>query len=241
MTGERRAIEWFVSFPGDLWVGGDQGAEVRAAFVREVLSLRTGARVLDAPCGDGRIAVHIARAGYRITGIDLTANLVRRARNRFRKEGLRGTFLVRDLRELDFDGEFDAVFNWGGSFGYFDEAANRDVVRCYARALKPGGRLLIDQPTREYLLRHFHPSRKHGRMSIRARWDATTERLETTYRFTHGGGCRRFPMSIRLYTPGQFRRLLAGAGLVTEAVYGSLDGSRYHRGWRRIYVVGRKK
>jgi hypothetical protein len=47
-------------------------------------------------------------------------------------------------------------------------------------------------------------------------------------------------MSIRLYTPAQFRRLFAQAGLQVETMYGDRQGREYHRGSRRIHVVGRK-
>ena len=47
-------------------------------------------------------------------------------------------------------------------------------------------------------------------------------------------------MTIRHYTPSQYRRLFEEAGLEVEAMYGDLDGSPYHRGAHRIYVVGRK-
>jgi hypothetical protein len=47
-------------------------------------------------------------------------------------------------------------------------------------------------------------------------------------------------MSIRHYTPSQYRRLFEQAGLQIEAFYGDLSGRPYHPGARRIYVVGRK-
>ena len=46
--------------------------------------------------------------------------------------------------------------------------------------------------------------------------------------------------SIRLYTPGQFRRLFSAAGLHVEKLFGDLDGSEYRPGSRRIFVVARK-
>ena len=111
MREDVKVPEWFLSFPEEFWGGGDKGAEVRAAFVKAALKLRKGSRVLDAPCGAGRIAVHVARAGCDLTGVDLTANFIRRCRRRFRRERLKGRFLVCDLRRLDFDNEFHGIFN----------------------------------------------------------------------------------------------------------------------------------
>ncbi len=232
--------DWVSSFPTGLWLPPEEGAQARAAFVRRALGLGKGSRVLDAPCGGGRIAIHLARAGCDVTGVDRGAAFIARARRRFRAEALAGQFVAGDLREMDFDSEFDAAINWGGSFGYFSDAENADVIRRYARALKPGGRLLIDQPNREYVLRHFHTRMSQGCMVMRCRWRPDVERVDTQWCVMRGGRERRSLSSIRLYTPGQFRGLLEAAGMKIEALYGDLDGGRFRRISRRIYVVGVK-
>jgi SAM-dependent methyltransferase len=48
-----------------------------------------------------------------------------------------------DMREPPFEGRFDALVNWFSSFGYFDDETNRRVLEGFARALRPGGVLLI--------------------------------------------------------------------------------------------------
>ena len=240
LSGERMtAPEWFDNYEDHFGLKGDETGEDEARFMVRALRLGRGRRVLDAPCGAGRIAVHLARAGCNVTGIDITACYLARARRRFRSEGLKGAFLRRDMRKLDCDAEFDAVLNWQGSFGYFSDAENLDVLRRFARAVRPGGRVLIDQPNREFILRHFRASGRRGDVRIVTRWDAHTQRAVSTWTRASGRGRRRWRMSIRLYTPAEFRRLFAQAGLRVEAIYGGLDGCEYHRGSRRIHIVGR--
>jgi len=233
--------EWFANFHESLWLRGDETGAEEAAAIKRLLRLRKGQSVLDAPCGAGRIALPLARAGCNVTGIDRMASFIARARRRFRKEGLKGRFLQCDMRELDFEGEFDAVINWGGSFGYFSDTEDLDVLRRFARALKPGGRLMMDGRNREWVLRHFQPQQCRGDVKITNKWNPTTQRAEIVWRLTVDGEPRSYDMGIRLYTPGQFRRLFANAGLEIEAMYGNLDGSEYSRGSRRIYVLGWKK
>ena len=60
-----------------------------------------------------------------------------------------------DLRSIEFENEFHAIYNWFNSFGYFSDGENAEVVRRFARALRPGGRLLIDHLNRERILRNF--------------------------------------------------------------------------------------
>ena len=189
--------------------------------------------------GAGRISACLARAGLSITGVDLTPSYIQRARNRFRREGLKAKFVVADLRKIDFTGQFDGALNWQGSFGFFSEEDNLEVVRRYARSLRRGGRLVIDQPSREWLLRHFRARGRNGDVEFTVRWRADIERTDTHFRNVKTK--ESWSMTIRHYTPTQYKHLFQKAGLKVEALYCDLRGRPFHRGARRIYVVGRKK
>ena len=231
--------DWFVHFPEDLWLKTDDTGAEEARFIMEVLRLKRGDLVLDAPCGAGRVAVHLARAGCQVTGIDLNAGFIARARRRLAGETLAADFRVLDMRAIDASGDFDAVYNWGGSFGYCTEEEDLDVLRRMACALKSGGRLLIDVPNRESLLRRFVPEARDGDRVNRRRWDASTQRIVSTWHVGDEEQQRAFA-SIRLYTPAQLRRLLDEVGLCWERAYGGHDGSLHTRASRRLIVVGRK-
>ncbi|MHB9108358.1 MAG: SAM-dependent methyltransferase [Armatimonadota bacterium] len=233
--------EWFETFEKCCWLKADETGEEDAPFILDALALKPGDRVLDAPCGAGRISVPLARAGCRMTGEDLQSEHIAQAERRFAAEGLAGEFVVGDLRTLDYDGVFDAVINWGGSFGYFSDAGNADVLARLARALKPGSRLLIEQRHREYTLRHFRSSRVGEIHSQQNCWNAETQRVEGTWTIHDPSSERQCFSTVRLYTPVQFRRLIAHAGLIWETAYGGLDGSPLTRGSRRMYVVARKQ
>ena len=231
----------FDTFGEDLWLRGARhmDSEAQAGLIRRLLRLRSGSRVLDAPCGRGRIAFHLARTGCLPTGVDLSARFVHSARACFRRHGLQGAFFVADLRNIDFQAAFHAVVNWFGSFGYFSEEENLDVLRRMARALKPGGRLLIEQINRERVLRKFMRRAKVGDLTVRNRWNPRTQRVEGLWT-TGEGRCKRTSRSsIRVYTPGQFTALFQSAGLRVEGAYGH-DGRPYTRGSRRLIMVARK-
>ena len=233
--------EWFEKFDEKLWLKPDDIGEDEAQFIKRVLHLRKGQSVLDAPCGAGRIAVHLAKAGCVVTGVDLKENFIRKARRRFRKESLNGKFCTLDLRKIDFKNEFHAVFNWFGSFGYFSEEENFDVLARYAKALRPGGRVLIDQPNRANLLRHFQGKFEQGDVTIHNYWDSQRQRIDGAWVVKSGGKKHKNPMLIRLYTPGQFRKLFDRVGLEIEALYGNWSGEPYRRGSKRLVIVGKKR
>jgi SAM-dependent methyltransferase len=67
-------------------------------------------RLLEAGCGSGRDAVFYAREGFEVTGSDISAQALHRARQRAATEGLQASFLVDDLVETQFPaGTFDAA------------------------------------------------------------------------------------------------------------------------------------
>ena len=231
-------MEWFAGYPKYYHLKPDNTGAEEAAFIRKILRLRKGQAVLDAPCGAGRISVHLARAGMNVTGVDLTPSYIQRARKRFKSEGYRGSFIVTDLREMDFAEQFHAAFNWQGSFGFFSEEDNLDVVGCYARSLRSGGRLLIDMPNREWLLRHFRANGRNGDIEFTACWRPAVERTDTHFRNVKTK--ESWSMTIRHYTPAQYKHLFQKAGLEVEAFCRDLSGRPFRHGARRIYVVGRK-
>src|SRR6185503_15297877 len=109
------------------------------------LRLKKGMRVLDAPCGAGRVAYHLAVRGISVVGVDLRPQFIERARARFSRSKLKGEFVAGDLRDIGFKGEFDGVYNWFSSFGYFTDRENAALLVRYSHALRRGGRLLIEQ------------------------------------------------------------------------------------------------
>jgi cyclopropane fatty-acyl-phospholipid synthase-like methyltransferase len=163
--------DWTIDFAEDFWLKPDDVGAEEAAFLIKALHLRPGQTVLDAPCGAGRIASHIAQIGCSMTGIDLRASFTNRAASRFREKKLIGRFLPMDLRKMEFSEEFDAAFSWSGSFGYFAEAENLDVLKRYVAALRKGGRVLVDQPNREAMLRHFLAFHDTGNCTIKNHWN----------------------------------------------------------------------
>ncbi|NQU45303.1 class I SAM-dependent methyltransferase, partial [bacterium] len=196
--------------------------------------------VLDAPCGAGRVAIHLARAGCRVTGVDLRPSFIDRAKTRFRHEKQSGRFFPLHLRDMDFTQEFQGIYSWHGSFGYFSDTENLDLLMRYALALRKGGRLLIDQVNREAVLRHFVATRQSGNLTIHNRWSPRTQRVESDWIVNRGGKPEHNKLSIRLYTRRQMEDVFETAGLRVESLFGSAAGEPYQRSSRRLIVVGRR-
>lgn len=98
--------------------------------------------ILDLACGKGRHAVYLNQKGYRVTGLDLSAQNIAYARQ-FENERLQ--FFEHDMRNVFQTGNFNFILNLFTSFGYFDnETENAVALNAAATALKHGGKLVID-------------------------------------------------------------------------------------------------
>jgi SAM-dependent methyltransferase len=122
-------------------------------MIERRLGLRPGATLLDVGCGLGLQVMELSARGYLGVGLDLSLPMLSRASEEAQMRALRVNFLHSDMREMSFDGAFDAVLCLGTSLGYFDDDTNRRIVERLHRALKPGGQLLLDLVNRDYVIR----------------------------------------------------------------------------------------
>lgn len=100
---------------------------------------RSAVKVLDLGCGTGTVSWYCAREGFTVFGIDGSATGVRRAQERFAREGLKGEFRVGDITELPYaDGSFDAVID-GFAMAANDRESHAAILKEVRRVLKPGG------------------------------------------------------------------------------------------------------
>lgn len=112
-------------------------------FVEHVCSLKPPARVLDLACGGGDQAKIFAERGYEVVGVDIAPSLIEYARHQFSDAGLKGTFLVGDMREITYENEFDACVILSGSFGFFGDIEDRKLLISIRKALKKDGKVFV--------------------------------------------------------------------------------------------------
>ncbi|MFN0248092.1 MAG: methyltransferase domain-containing protein [Kofleriaceae bacterium] len=129
-----------------------QATQSEAEFVIDAMGLSPGAQVLDVGCGYGRHAMELAARGFHVVGLDLSTPLLVRGGEEAQRRGLEINFVRGDMRELDFDAQFDGAYCLFSTFGYFDDETNKKTVSNIARALKPGGRVMIEILNRDYVI-----------------------------------------------------------------------------------------
>lgn len=135
---------------------------------------RCGGPVLDLGAGTGRLTVPLARAGYRVVGVESAAAMLDIARQRVEAAGVadRVELLQTDFRSFQLDRAFGLA--WCGYNGFLHLHERDDqlaALRCWRRHLRPGGVLVIDveNPSLERL------AALDGSLEFSARWeDAAT-------------------------------------------------------------------
>lgn len=202
-------------------------AKVDVERIVETLDLISGDKVLDAPCGHGRIANQLAERGLEVTGIDATPEFIEIAREDASQRDLDVDFRVGDLRALGTDGPFDAVVCWFTSFGYFEDSGNQDVFDEFARVLRPGGKLGIETIHHDGFVRRFTPSpfasttfRGEDVMIDTSVFDPVTGRIQTDRVVYRDGEVRKSRHQVRLPTIPEFEQWLGAAGFVDMKYFG---------------------
>lgn len=242
--------EWLQGFFQDPWLEvqrqlwSQEQTQAQADAILELLHPAPGAKILDAPCGEGRMSIELAARGYDLTGIDITEPLLQDARKKAAERGLRIRFEHGDMRQLPWQEEFDAVICWWGSFGFFDEEGNRAQAESAARALKSGGLYLIDTQILDSLLPIFqlHDWRRVGDILVleERRWDHERGRVEADWTLVSQGTERTIHSSIRVYTFHELCELLKSSGFSSCAGYDASRREPFAFGSRRLIMVATK-
>jgi SAM-dependent methyltransferase len=243
---------WYEGFFGEDYLAVAPRDPERTArevdFVFEHLGLEPQARVLDLACGHGRHAVELARRGIHVTGLDLSEPSLAQAREAAAAAGVELELVHGDMRDLPWEGEFDAVLNLFTAFGYFAEQADDERVLVQVeRALRPGGSFLLDVVSLYVLARDFRPRHweelEDGRTMLHARdYDQLTGRSAVTWTFVDPGGERsELRHSLRIYTLPELGGMLERAGLPIAATWGGFDGEPYGFETRRLIVHARRR
>ena len=223
-------------------------AEKEVAFAEKVLQLKAGACLLDLCCGQGRHGVLFARHGFQVTGLDLNQSYLELARQAAKADNVELQTVAADMRQIPFQSHFDAIVNMYSSFGYLEsEAEDLTVLASVARALKPGGRLLLDLLNREWAVANYIQKDWHsgtdGTLYVEHReLDLASSRMHVSFRIIESGGGRRDSIGhhIRLYTLTETARLLEHVDMGVTGVFGGFDGEPYAIDTRRMIILAQK-
>jgi SAM-dependent methyltransferase len=212
--------------------------------------------ILDLGCGTGGHSLLLAGRGYGVTGVDISAEMLKEARAKARRSRLDLSLRRGDIRKVRLGRSFDAVVSLFAVMGYQTE--DRDVRRALetaARHLRPGGLVVFDVWFGPAVL-HDPPGNRRKEVSsprgqivrdTRCRMDL--ERQVVEVRFTtslYRGHLRlehvREVHPMRFFFPREVSLLLEAAGLSLLRLFpfGKLRGKPDRETWNVTVVAGKK-
>lgn len=246
------SADWYAGFFEETWLDEvalhvpAERTERQVAFVLERLQDAPGRRLLDLACGHGRISLPLARAGWRVTGLDLSRRSLQLAREAAERDGLDVEWVHGDMREPP-PGPFDAAVSIWTAFGYFEEEAdNQRVLDAVAEVLAPGGLLLVDVVNLLNLARRFRDRswerNEAGTIFLQEHeYDVLTGRNRARWTFVRPGGeTSELVHSVRTYAPHELAAMFRRAGLELAGAWGDFEGAELSLDSWRLILLGRR-
>jgi ubiquinone/menaquinone biosynthesis C-methylase UbiE len=221
------------------WKNGQEHAKLLSSLFREK-GLKKG-RVIDIPCGIGRVSVPLAKLGYDVTGVDFSPYFVKTAKHKAKQFGVtrRTEFSVgrmKDVGSLFPEGEFDAALNIFTSIGFGSEADDLSFFRGLRRVVRKGGLFVIGRlASRDFILTHFCGNLYDETDDLvvlqKNKLDVEHSRMKSEWRlYRKLKGSLRYAASstvdLRLYSPHELVGMLDETGWKVSAIYDSLGNRR---------------
>jgi SAM-dependent methyltransferase len=249
--------DFFHGLSLDLWRKAISPKQTKseADFLVKVVGCNEGSHLLDVPCGNGRLSLALARRGFRVTGVDISAEFVEEARASCVLDPpahAGGTdsvapaeFILGDMSRIEGAAIYDGAYCFGNSFGVLKYADMESFLSGVARALRPGARFVVETGmAAESVLQKFEPVSMHQiadiSVTIKERYLAEESCIDTEYIFERDGKTESGTAKHWIYTVGEIRRMLERAGFQILSLYGSLKCKPYTLGADELFVIAQR-
>ena len=199
--------------------------------------------MLDIGCGRGRHSIQLATKGFDVTGIDLSQESIRIAKE---KENDHLHFFLHDMRLPFWINYFDYAFNFFTSFGYFNtRREHNNAIRTISESLKPGGVFVIDYFNVHFEEEHLIADSKieiEGVIYQISRWFDETHIYKKIVIESHQ---LKEPLTymekIVKFSYGDFTEMLAYQQMQIQEVFGDYDFRHYDvKKSPRMIIVAKK-
>ena len=203
-------------------------------FIELETNRDTSSKIIDIGCGTGRHAIEMTRRGYHVTGVDLSENQIKRAREKAQEAGVAIDFQTQDARNLPFDGEYDlAIMLCEGGFSLMEtDEMNFEILKNATKALKDTGKLIFTALNGLFPLFHsvndfYKSAQKEGQSQCKdCSFDLMTFRDHNTAVFEDDSGNKReLTCNERYYVPSEITWLLKTLGFKKIDIFGAKLGA----------------
>lgn len=199
----------------------DAEAEFFIDNLTEYLDPKANSKMLDIACGKGRHSIYLNKKGYDVTGIDLSEQSIKYAKQ-FENDKLH--FLVHDMRRLFYINYFDVALNLFTSFGYFDtEKDHVNAIKTFRKSLNTNGILVIDYFNTEKIIRNLNSCETKSLNGIIFHIDkkVVDGKIIKKINFEDKQKIYNFEERVQAFSFEDFERMLTKAGMAIQKIFGS--------------------
>ncbi len=218
----------------------NRNQEEAEKFISNLLSylrLQKASKLCDLACGKGRHAIQMHKAGFNVTGLDLSVNSINYAKQ-FETNNL--NFYVHDMRNAFGANRFHFISNLFTSFGYFSsKKTNLKVLQNIYLALVDKGILVIDFINVDAFL-HLFPMKEQKNIDavlyniyIRLEDGIIIKDIE----IVDGDSRYQFEERLQALTKNDFEEMINEVGFKINALFGSYDLGKYTKESKRLILV----
>lgn len=251
MIAESPAIGWYEDFFSgealELWRRAipAENTEQEFEFLCDALEAPENGRLLDLPCGNGRLSLPLALSGFKVTGVDSCAEFLTEARQSADKNKTKVNYVQGDMRRLSFKEKFDGAFCMGNSFGYFDYAGSLEFIQSLSKNLKPGAKFVLDSVMAAESFMVNAGEREWVQvgdmlMLTENRYNCRLSCVETTYTFIRNGNEEQRLAVHWIFTAGEICRMLEQAGFDILDQLCSTEFEPFYLGAERLLLIAQK-
>ena len=225
-------------------------AERTCEFLTRELGLKTGDRLFDQCCGNGRVGLALAQKGYQVLGIDLAESYINEANTKAQEKGLTAEFKAADAFEYQTPELCHGALNWWTSFGYAKtDEENLEMLRRASDSLLPDAIFALDYMNVPGIYRSFQPrvvnevKTPEGPLKLErtSAIDFFNGRLNKLWVYTLADGEQiTHESDTSLYSPEQLITLFFKAGFGEMRLFGDLDSSPLTLDSPRTIICGKK-
>lgn len=134
----------------------DKRSDKEANIIQKIVHNKK-LKILDIPCGYGRLSNRLAKKGFNVVGVDINKNFIKIAEQDAKNKKLKIKYLVKDVFSYNSRDKYDVVINIFTSIGYFEsEEKNLLFIKKLSNFVKPNGLFILETINPLAVIRHYN-------------------------------------------------------------------------------------
>ncbi len=218
------------------WTEGIKTARALSGYVKQ--EFNNVRKIVDVPCGIGRLSIPLFLEGFDVLGIDFSSQFVEYANKKIEDfKSNRVNFLIQDMyesHEVIANFEPHMIICWWTSIGYKDKKADENFFKEIRSAIKPGTIFMIETWFREYILnfpiKRFWSDLGDVIVTVDQNIDPLKETVSSVHKYYEkiNGSLQllgSFSSEIMLYSVIELKNMLEDAGWIVVNLVNSIGNT----------------